>query len=156
MRVEAETIVRSIRARYDGYKRDPYNEFEYGGHYARSMASYGLSLAYSGFTYDAPKRQIGFFPQDKNSVYFWSVCRAWGTVKITEQNATLKVLYGELTLSRFSCGAFAGRGVTRNGVLLVKDTDDTVIFENHTVMKAGKQISFDIIPLYAKTAALRK
>ena len=62
---EALKIVRAVRARHDGYKRNPFNEPECGHNYARSMASWNCLLAwmmthggdtseliYSGSAYD--------------------------------------------------------------------------------------------------------
>ena len=46
------TIVKALRERHDGVRRNPWNEVECGYHYARSMASWGLILALSGFSYD--------------------------------------------------------------------------------------------------------
>lgn len=59
MEEEGMNVVRGIRNRYDGEKRNPWNEFECGSNYARSMASYGLLLAYSGFKYDMRKGRMG-------------------------------------------------------------------------------------------------
>jgi len=38
-------IVRARRARYDGTKRNPFNEYECGHWHARALASYGLIAA---------------------------------------------------------------------------------------------------------------
>jgi non-lysosomal glucosylceramidase len=59
---EGLEIVRVIRSRFDGEKRNPWNEFECGSNYARSMASYALLNALSGFSYDMVKGRIGFKP----------------------------------------------------------------------------------------------
>jgi len=50
---EAMQIVSGVRQRYDGERRNPWNEFECGSHYARAMASYGVWLALTGFRHDA-------------------------------------------------------------------------------------------------------
>ena len=47
--------------RYDGFKRNPWNEVECGNHYARSMSSYGLLLAPQRFHADVPNRELQFF-----------------------------------------------------------------------------------------------
>ena len=47
---EALQIVRAVRRRYDGVRRNPFSEIECGYHYARSLASWGLIPALSGFT----------------------------------------------------------------------------------------------------------
>uniref|UniRef100_A0A2B4S1T6 Lon protease homolog n=1 Tax=Stylophora pistillata TaxID=50429 RepID=A0A2B4S1T6_STYPI len=45
------SVFKNIRNRYDGYKRNPFNEGEYGHHYARAMAAWagilGMSTPYS-------------------------------------------------------------------------------------------------------------
>jgi uncharacterized protein (DUF608 family) len=50
---EGLEIVRICRDRYDGQKRNPFNEYECGHWYARAMASYGLIQGWSGIRYDA-------------------------------------------------------------------------------------------------------
>ena len=48
-RFEGVTVVKAVRDRHDGIRRNPWNEFECGSNYARSMASYALLNAFSGF-----------------------------------------------------------------------------------------------------------
>jgi len=43
---EALRVVRDARSRYDGRRRNPFNEVECGHHYVRSMASWGLVEAW--------------------------------------------------------------------------------------------------------------
>ncbi len=43
----AERVVGDVRDRYDGRRRNPFNEVECGHHYVRSMASWGLVEAWS-------------------------------------------------------------------------------------------------------------
>ena len=93
-----EEMVKAIRDRYDGEKRNPWNEIECGSNYARSMASFGLMNAYSGFTFDMTKKQIGFNPI-QNGTYLWSVGETYGTVSVNGKNLTLTVLGAPLDLS---------------------------------------------------------
>ena len=46
-------IVRGVRDRHDGVRRNPWDEFECGHHYARAMSSWSLLTAISGYHYDA-------------------------------------------------------------------------------------------------------
>ncbi len=45
-------IVRIARARYDGRKRNPYDEYECGHWYARALSSYALIEGFTGIRYD--------------------------------------------------------------------------------------------------------
>ncbi|MGQ9680974.1 MAG: GH116 family glycosyl-hydrolase [Anaerolineae bacterium] len=77
---EGLTIVKGLRARHDGIRRNPWNEMECGSHYARSLASWGLVTALSGFTFDLTQGMIGFAPRLAYDPFrcFWSVEGAWG------------------------------------------------------------------------------
>jgi hypothetical protein len=108
---EGERMVRAIRERYDGEKRNPWNEIECGSHYARSMASYALLPIYSGFTFDMTESYIGFAPIVKgDSRFLWSVGNTWGTVKFESKNRELLVLGNSLALRSF--GLSKGENVT--------------------------------------------
>ena len=48
----ATRIVEDVRARYDGRRRNPFNEVECGHHYVRSMASWGLVEAWRAYASD--------------------------------------------------------------------------------------------------------
>lgn len=100
---EGIDIVNAIRDRYDGKKRNPYSEIECGASYARSMASFALLAAFSGYKFDMTRGEIGFDPvvSERPFSCFWSVDGAWGTVNIDEITLTLTVLRGKLTLNSF-------------------------------------------------------
>jgi len=49
-------IVRACRNRYDGRIRNPFNEYECGGWYARAMSSYALLEGLTGVRYDAVEK----------------------------------------------------------------------------------------------------
>lgn len=96
---EGLACVEAVRSRYDGYKRNPWNEMECGSNYARSLASYVLLLAYSGFIYDVYHKKIGFKPLVKGDYcFFWSLDTGFGTVERAGDNITLRVSYGKLTV----------------------------------------------------------
>ncbi len=98
---EGMTCVAALRKRYDGERRNPWNEFECGSNYARSMAAYALLNAFSGFEFDMVAKRIGFHPvrmTDGRFRCFWSLDSGWGEVEITPGGAELRVLYGKLDL----------------------------------------------------------
>lgn len=98
-------IVRAVRSRHDGFKRNPWNEPECGHHYARAMSSWSLLLALSGYHFSAAEGLIAFQPAQMDAHFrsFFSAGSAWGTVDIApgEQTITtrLEVRWGTLRLS---------------------------------------------------------
>ena len=77
---EGLSVVKAVRDRYDGLRRNPWNEVECGHHYARAMSSWGVLLALSGFSYSAPEMTMGFDPkmnaEDFRTV--WTAGSGWG------------------------------------------------------------------------------
>jgi hypothetical protein len=103
---EGLTIVRGLRDRHDGERRNPWNEFECGNHYARAMASWSLLLALSGFRYSAPASRISFAPviNAHNFRSFFSAGSGWGSFAQSHDDsrftATLDLRAGSLRLQR--------------------------------------------------------
>ena len=103
---EGERIVKAVRDRFDGKKRNPWNEFECGSNYARSMSSYALLLIYSGFTFDMNKKCVGFNPVNKGDFNsLWSVKNSWGEVDIKDNLTTFTVNGNPFTLNEFGLRA---------------------------------------------------
>ncbi|MCG8311417.1 MAG: non-lysosomal glucosylceramidase, partial [Cytophagales bacterium] len=96
-------IFSAVRDRYDGKKRNPFNEGEFGHRYGRAMASWSGILAYTGFEYSAVAKIMKFNAMEGN--FFWSNGYAYGTVKISEHNnkytTDITVLSGKLALKEF-------------------------------------------------------
>ena len=95
--------IANIRNRYDGKKRNPFDEAEAGHHYARAMASWAAVLALTKFHYSAVTKSMEFAP--KLGYFFWSTGYAYGTLNISQQQGhyllRLKVLGGKLKLRSF-------------------------------------------------------
>lgn len=100
---EGLSVVKAVRDRHDGIRRNPWNEVECGHHYARSLASYGVYLALTGYRYDLSQGKIGFQPkifQDDFQCFF-STGKGWGIYRRKVQaegkiSQTLECLYGVL------------------------------------------------------------
>lgn len=92
----------NIRARYDGEKRNPWDEAECGHHYARAMASWSSVVALSGFDYDGQQAAVVAVPRIPHDGFrcFWSTATGWGTFSSQSAGAdtrfTLEVLAGNL------------------------------------------------------------
>ena len=99
LETEAYEIIEAVRARYDGKRRNPWNEFESGSNYARSLASYSILLAASGFQFDATQDMMGFSPLHHGQ-YFWCFNTGWGVFQWEENRGILNIDYGHLTLRK--------------------------------------------------------
>jgi len=112
---EGLAIVKGVRERHDGQRRNPWNEFECGSHYARSMASWAVLTALSGYHFDLPNRTLGFCPRLAADDWqaFWSADQGWGLYsQALEQGrgeATLSVAYGHLALQHLILGSIDRR-----------------------------------------------
>jgi len=51
---EGRAVLDGVWARYDGRRRNPFNEIECGDHYARSLAGWSALEAVAGFAHDGP------------------------------------------------------------------------------------------------------
>jgi uncharacterized protein (DUF608 family) len=152
---EGLSIVKSVRDRYDGFRRNPWNEVECGHHYARAMASWSALLALSGYEYDGVEKHIGFAPQITPDSFrsFFSTGSAWGTFSqqkdAKRRVARLEVLWGEQTLNTISLG-LKGRAPRRVAArldgkrvgLTSEATDSTIVltFSSPIQMSAGSRL----------------
>jgi non-lysosomal glucosylceramidase len=121
--------IASVRNRYDGLKRNPYDEAECGHHYGRAMISWAELLALSGFHYSAVDREMTFAP--KNGTFFWSTGYAYGTMtqsgRGTKRTLVMTVLKGDVDVATVALRGFG------------KTTLDAA---QH--FKVGQKVSFDV------------
>lgn len=101
---EGLAIVRAVRDRHDGAKRNPWNEPECGHHYARAMSSWSLITALTGYHYDASRRYLRLMPEFDGPHFraFFSAGSAWGSFEILRSGdvTTVRIVpyWGEVTL----------------------------------------------------------
>jgi len=143
---EGLTILKAIRDRYDGERRNPWNEFECGSNYARSMASYSLLLSLSGFEYNMTKGHIGFSPKiNRESFYsLWSLSTGCGSFEIQENRVRFAVKSGCISLNSFSCDALKARQIKAITVgdreVSFRLEDGCVHFEPPISIKADEEL----------------
>jgi uncharacterized protein (DUF608 family) len=136
MMEEGVRVTAAVRDRYDGAKRNPWNEIECGSNYARSMASWGAMVLLAGFTYDTTREHIGFHPKVRAGdrfATFWSGPPAFGTVEFQKGRVALAVKGGGMGLSSLSLplGGADPAGVTLNArPLQFKRTGDELSFQS--------------------------
>jgi non-lysosomal glucosylceramidase len=99
---EGVECVRNIRLRYDGEKRNPWDEAEAGHHYARAMSSWSAFLTMSGFCYNGVTGSVIAAPKVIHPDFecFWATGTGWGTYSLRRQTGStvfaLNVLSGTL------------------------------------------------------------
>jgi hypothetical protein len=139
---EGEEIIKAVRDRHDGEKRNPWSEFECGHNYARSMASYALLLIYSGFSFDMTKKYIGFHPiKQGDGNYFWSVGNSYGTMQFTGTKQTLSVMGDALSLSSF--GLKDGKKI----VSITVDGESIPFIQNKNILSFAERSVHSILTI---------
>ncbi len=112
---EGLKVVKGVRDRHTGVRRNPWNEYECGNHYARSLASWSLLPALSGFRYSAPKARLALAPRvaQKDFACFFATGTGWGLVRQKlgkgRHRVEVEVLSGALAVRELAL-AFAGTG----------------------------------------------
>jgi uncharacterized protein (DUF608 family) len=108
MLTEGLAMCRAIHDRYQPSFFNPYNEIECGDHYARALASWGVLLALSGFSYHGPKGRLGFSPKitPEHFKAVFTAAEGWGSFEQTRteqvQTAILTVRWGRLRLKELT------------------------------------------------------
>lgn len=120
----AHDAVAAVRERFSGARRNPFDEAECGHHYARALASWGVVIALTGFSYDGRSGAMGFAaaPGPDPVTWFWSQGSAWGTVRQSfsasgVRRVVLEVLSGSVRVERVRIGGSAEFRPRSPGVL---------------------------------------
>jgi hypothetical protein len=146
---EGLAIVKGVRDRYDGLRRNPWNEIECGNHYARAMASWSLVLALSGYRYSAPERRLRFAPLVNKNRFrcFYSTGNSWGVLARDGGTASVEVLYGRLELAELVAPVVGGaRATVTRGTQATKASTEVagselrVKLEPPVVLEAGDML----------------
>jgi uncharacterized protein (DUF608 family) len=90
-----------VRRRFDGERRNPWDEPECGHHYARAMSAWSGIVALSGFRYRGQEKAIVAEPRTHVAAFssFWSTGTGWGVFRQSageQAQFTLVVLEGTL------------------------------------------------------------
>ena len=153
---EGLAVLKTLDERYDGNKRNPFNEVEYGDHYARSMASYGALIAISGFEYDGPARRIGFAPRltPENFKAPFTAAEGWGSYRQRfvggKMEVGLEVKHGQVPLRAMSLVPPSGMvprkvsaslgGRPAGAIVATSEGRSEVVFEPAITVRAGQSL----------------
>jgi uncharacterized protein (DUF608 family) len=120
--------IADVRNRYDGLKRNPYDEAECGHHYGRAMIAWAGALALTGFHYSGVEKTLEMAARE--GTFFWSNGYAYGTavIKRTDKAWTVRLnaLRGELSFRTFKA---AGAGIRTFPQLQVVSPGRDLAFE---------------------------
>ncbi len=113
-------VVESTRRRYDGERRNPWDESECGPHYARAMSAWSTLLALSGFRYGRMRLTVAPRINAAAMRSFWAAGAGWGTFSHRKENGqtklTVSVVFGKLPLESVEVAAgAAGQSAVRVG-----------------------------------------
>ena len=89
-------IVRACRLRYDGTRRNPFNEYECGHWYARALSSYGLVQGLTGVRYDAVSKTLQVDSQVGDFRSFLCTETGFGTVELKDGKTSIEVKWGTI------------------------------------------------------------
>jgi hypothetical protein len=161
MLTEGLSIMKAIHDRYNGAKRNPYDEVECSSHYARSMASYGVYLAACGFSYHGPKGELGFAPKINPEDFkcAFTTAEGWGTFTQKKENKThrcsIHLNYGQLILKHFNIRLLKNTTIKSVKVNLgnrkvsvefaQKGANLKILFDHGFTLKTNERLSFDIV-----------
>jgi uncharacterized protein (DUF608 family) len=104
---EGVECVENVRTRFDGEKRNPWDEPECGHHYARALSSWSTVVALSGFLYDGAAAALVAAPKIPREDFecLWATGTGWGRFSLHRLAGrtlfAIKVLKG--TLACRSC-----------------------------------------------------
>jgi len=134
MKEEGIKTISDIRNRYDGARRNPFNEAECGNHYARAMASWASVIALTGFNYSGVTKSMKI--NHENGNYFWCNGYSWGNCSVSGneklKNVKIEVFGGSLELKDFTLNSFGKRILRDSDPLIINDgevSDFSVIHE---------------------------
>ena len=137
-------VVKAVRDRFEGKKRNPWNEFECGSNYARAMASFANIAILSGYDIDMPNKHLGFNPYTKDADFstIWSIDAGWGSFEIKDKVVKLNICGGKLNLKSFGV-KFADKvtSVKADGTDVgFAFADGKIVFENAIDIKTSLEV----------------
>ena len=149
---EGMSVLHALRNRYNGTRRNPYNEVECGDHYARAMSGWSVLEAVSGFRYNALEDALSFAPieEDAEIRVPFITGTGWGTfersIDDSVAHVSLSCAYGAICMQRLSLRDAANAAiVSLDGAELSVQTQHedgilTVLFRELLTLKSGSKL----------------
>jgi non-lysosomal glucosylceramidase len=145
---EGMNILHALRCRYNGTRRNPYNEIECGDHYARAMSGWSVLEAISGFHYNALDDALAFAPAITGEEFRapFITASSWGVFEQSKEGVRLACSYGDVSIRSLSLsGSASDVTVTLDGTeiaaeLQCQDNSLLLTFEKPLLLKANSTL----------------
>ncbi|HWC98467.1 MAG TPA: GH116 family glycosyl-hydrolase [Candidatus Sulfopaludibacter sp.] len=144
---EGVDCIENIRKRYDGERRNPWDESECGPHYARAMAAWTAIPLLSGWRYRGPEKRLAITPRTGAATMksFWSTGAGWGTFTLREDGLSISALYGTLPLQIVELGSKKALSVSLAGRPVPHTLDRAAVrFQDPLVLAEGQELSIKL------------
>ena len=142
---EGLETIENVRRRYDGERRNPWDEPECGHHYARAMSAWSNVIAFSGFDYHGAAKSLSLMPKTTAEfTSFFSTGLGWGLFSTGSGRAELTVTEGSLPLKSIRVPLPAGRktSIALGGQAVAHHRDGSaLILEQELVVPAGGKLT---------------
>jgi non-lysosomal glucosylceramidase len=154
---EGLKVLAALRQRYNGKRRNPYNEIECGDHYARAMAGWTMLEAMSGFHFNALDEALTFAPVGDASEFRapFITGTSWGVYSQQSESQSMRVElschFGELRLQRLTLKSSTNMIVSAETWGMpsckIEKHDDgllTLSFEQPIILQRGRLFAFSL------------
>jgi non-lysosomal glucosylceramidase len=154
---EGLKVLAALRQRYNGKRRNPYNEIECGDHYSRAMAGWTMLEAMSGFRFNALNEALTFAPVGDASEFCapFITGTSWGVYSQQNKSQSMHIKischFGKLQLQRLTLKAYANTTITTEAGDMpsywVEELDDgllTLIFEQPIIIQRNKSLTLSL------------
>ena len=163
---EALKIIQTIRDRYSGTRRNPWNEVECGDHYVRAMSSWTLLHALTGVNFSMVSQQFKIGPKinSKDFKTFFITGTAWGQVaqQISSKGLSccLSISHGKMEIKSILLDKLGGFKPNRCSMFLKEnlegeknllkatistiDSKAEILLTNSIILKEGHQLLIEL------------
>jgi uncharacterized protein (DUF608 family) len=134
-------ILLAVQARYDGTRRNPYNQIECGDHYARAMAGFAVLDAFTGSSYDALSARLRLGQGAIRYPLFAGT--GWCVVRGSEGAVTLDCVAGTVLVRSMAVAGRAIEALSLDGHPVgLRGVDDDLIthLAEEVVLVGGSQL----------------
>jgi hypothetical protein len=145
---EAHAVLAAVWGRYDGRRRNPFNEIECGDHYVRAMAGWSVLDALTGFAQDAPAAAFRLaWPESERPLPFLASA-GWGLCDRRGNAVTIDVTGGrvEIRSIRIAGRPADYRAFVDNVPVALTVSGDEIAFPQCTTITAGHHLTLVTSP----------